>query len=74
MANGAFDLTGWRIMTAEDVAKLEEEYRLQREEELKRWPMSQRRPRCLNCGAFMPQKSYRHTHCKCCGESYDSLQ
>lgn len=74
MANGMWDLSGWRIMTAEDVAKMEEEYRLEREESLKRWPMSQRRDRCLNCGAFMRKHSYEDTKCKNCGYSYLDLQ
>ena len=69
-----FDLTGWRIMTAEDVEadRLEME-RIEREE-LARWPLSQRRARCMNCGAFMPKNTQRYTRCKGCGESYDSLQ
>jgi len=74
MANGMWDLTGWRIATPEDIAQWEEEARREQEEFDKRWPPSQRRPRCMNCGAFMPKKTYRFTRCKVCDESYDSLQ
>ena len=74
MANGAADLKGWRIMTPEEVAEQEEWYRREQEEFDKRWPPSQRRNRCLNCGAFMPKNTSRWTRCKVCDESYDSLQ
>lgn len=74
MANGMWDLTGWRIATPEEIAQWEEEARQQEAEELKRWPLSQRRPRCYNCGAFMPQVHNDFTRCKVCNESYNSLQ
>lgn len=44
------------------------------DEELRRWPKNQRRPRCLACGAFMPIKHYVDTHCKVCGQSYLDLE
>jgi tRNA(Ile2) C34 agmatinyltransferase TiaS len=74
MANGMFDFTGWRILTPEEVAEqklIDDEYFA---EELKRWPLSQRRPRCLNCGAFTRMGHGWYDRCKNCGESYDSLQ
>lgn len=78
MANGMWDLNGWVILTPEQAAKQAEDdakYFAEIEaEELKRWPLSQRRARCMNCGAFMPRKTYRYTRCKVCDESYDSLQ
>jgi len=74
VANGMWDLSGWRIMTPEEIARDEEWARQEREESLKRWPMSQRRDRCYNCGCFMPNVSYDHTRCKRCGESFNSLQ
>ena len=64
----------WRYMTPEEIAADKEYWRKQHEESLKRWPMSQRRDRCMNCGAFMRTPSYEHTRCKNCGESYLSLQ
>jgi hypothetical protein len=63
-----------RWLTPEEIAKQDEEARLEREESLRRWPMSQRRPRCYACGAFMPQVHYEHTPCKACGQSYLDLQ
>ena len=63
-----------RLVTPEESAQWEADAERQRAEELKRWPMSQRRPRCYNCGAFMPKVHHDHTRCKCCGESYASLQ
>lgn len=69
-----WDLSGWHIMTEEEIAQSEEWARQEREESLKRWPMSQRRDRCYNCGCFMPTYSYDHTRCKRCGESFNSLQ
>lgn len=78
MANGMWDLKGWRILTPEEAARQAEEdakYFAEMEaEQLKRWPMSQRRDRCMNCGAFMRTPSYEHTRCKNCGESYLTLQ
>lgn len=69
-----WDLTGWRIATPEEIAQWEEEDRQQEAEELKRWPRSQRRYRCYNCGAFMPNHTNNHTRCKVCDESFESLQ
>lgn len=69
-----WDLTGWRIATPEEVKQWKEDAKREQEEFDKRWPPSQRRPRCMNCGAFMPRKTYRMTRCKCCGESFESLQ
>lgn len=63
-----------RRMTPEEVA---EQARLDAEheaEEQSRWPVSQRRPRCLACGAFMPMKSDWYTRCKVCDESMASQQ
>lgn len=74
MANGMFDLKGWRIMTPEEIAAEEEWARKETEEFDKRWPPSQRRPRCYGCGAFMRMRADRWTRCKCCGESCESLQ
>jgi hypothetical protein len=73
-----FDLKGWRILTPEEAA---EQARQDREywdaeiaERLNRWPSSQRRPRCINCGAFMRKGHGWYDKCKACGESYASLQ
>lgn len=74
MTNGMWDLTGWHIMTTEEMAAQEEGFRRQEEEAEKRWPLSQRRARCMNCGAFMSKHTTRYTRCKVCDESYDSLQ
>lgn len=76
MANGMFDLKGWtfQLLSAEEIAQRDEETRRQEAEELERWPLSQRRSRCMNCGCFMPRVVYRYTRCKRCDESYDSLQ
>lgn len=78
MANGMWDLKGWVILTPEEAAKQAEEdakYFAEMEaEQLKRWPMSQRRNRCFVCGCFMPKRWYRALHCKRCGESWDSQQ
>lgn len=74
MANGMWDLTGWHILTPEESAQWEEEARQHEAERLKRWPLSQRRHRCMNCGAFMPKNTTWYTRCKVCDESYDSLQ
>ena len=74
MANEKFGVHGWRLLTPEEVAASAEQSRLEQEEQLRRWPMSQRRGRCLNCGAFMPRVHYEHTKCKKCGESYLDLQ
>lgn len=74
MANGMWDLKGWHIMTPEEIAADAEEMRRLTMESLLRWPMSQRRDRCLNCGAFVPKGITRYTRCKVCDESYDSLQ
>lgn len=63
-----------RRMTPEESA---EQARLDAEhhaEELRRWPMSQRRPRCCGCGAFMPTVHCDHTKCKACGQSWLDLQ
>lgn len=67
-------LSGFRLLTPEEAAQSEVAAAEQRAEALRRWPMSQRRPRCPNCGAFMPQVHHDLTKCKCCGESYASLQ
>lgn len=74
MANGATDLTGWRLVTPEESAQWEEDARREREEFDRRWPPSQRRNRCMNCGAFMRQRVDRWTRCQRCDESFDSLQ
>lgn len=74
MANGMWDLKGWRIMTAEDIEADRLEMQRLTEEFDRRWPPSQRRPRCLACGAFMPQNSTRYTRCKVCSQSFEDLQ
>lgn len=61
-------------LTPEELAAEKEQMRLAMEELDKRWPRSQRRARCMNCGAFMPNNTTWHTRCKVCDESYDSLQ
>lgn len=74
MANGMWDLTGWRIMTPEEVEADRLEMQRLTEEYDKRWPPSQRRPRCMNCGAFMKLKADDWTRCKCCGYNFYDLQ
>lgn len=74
MAGGAADLKGWRIATSEEVARWEEEARREQEEFDKRWPVSQRRKRCENCGAFMAKSATWWTRCKRCDESCESQQ
>lgn len=74
MANGMWDLKGWRIMTSEDVEADRLEMQKLTEEYDRRWPPSQRRNRCLGCGAFMTRRATDYTRCKRCGESFNSLQ
>jgi hypothetical protein len=74
MANGMFDLTGWRIMTPEESQEQRWRDDAERAELDAHWPPSQRRNRCMNCGAFMRRRVDRWTRCKRCDESYESLQ
>ena len=74
MTNGMWDLQGWHIMTPEEIERDKREMAQYEAEAIARWPLSQRRNRCLNCGAFMPRCITRYTRCKVCDESYDSLQ
>ncbi|ACH62054.1 hypothetical protein MYRNA_46 [Mycobacterium phage Myrna] len=67
-------LVKWRVLTPEEVAEQERRDAEHQDEEEKRWPMSQRRPRCLACGAFMPMKTDDYTRCKVCQQSWADLQ
>ena len=63
-----------RWLTQAELDQMEVDAAEERAESLRRWPMSQRRPRCYGCGAFMPTVHHDHTRCKACGQSYASLQ